>query len=39
MSKVTRDMSISVDVFATGLNQRLDKLFGDNAEALLRRET
>jgi dihydrofolate reductase len=36
MSKVTCDMSISVDGFAAGLNQRLDKPFGDNAEALHR---
>ncbi len=34
MSKVTCDMSISVDGFAAGLNQRLDKPFGDNADAL-----
>jgi hypothetical protein len=34
MSKVTCDMSISVDGFAAGLNQRLDKPFGDDAEAL-----
>jgi dihydrofolate reductase len=36
MSKVTCDMSISVDGFAAGLNQRLDKPFGDDAEALHR---
>jgi dihydrofolate reductase len=37
MSKVTCDMSISVDGFAAGLNQRLDKPFGDgNVDALHR---
>jgi dihydrofolate reductase len=36
MTKVTCDMSISVDGFAAGLNQRLDKPFGDNADALHR---
>jgi dihydrofolate reductase len=36
MSKVTCDISISVDGFAAGLNQRLDEPFGDNAEALHR---
>ena len=29
MSKVTADTSISVDGFATGVNQRLDAPFGD----------
>jgi len=32
MSKVTADMSISVDGFAAGPNQRLDKPFGDGLE-------
>jgi dihydrofolate reductase len=36
MTKVTCDVSISVDGYSAGLNQRLDKPFGDNADALHR---